>query len=219
LGDVAPVLVVTGTKREAAVLRGKGVDVIAIAGRSEALDHLQPPISALLSFGMAGALSSDLRIGDWVIGSGLCGELDGLCDSKWSAKLRLQLPNAIMGACFADGRLIGSSAEKQNFHQTTGALFADMESHAVAKAAKRLGVPFAILRCISDEASRDLPPMIAVAMRPDGRLALGSILASLIRKPSQLLELLQTLRGFSAGFSALRDGVSGLTCRLAFDLR
>jgi adenosylhomocysteine nucleosidase len=153
------------------------------------------------------------------LGSGVHGAIEQPCDALWSAALRSQLPNAITGACYADGRLIGNSSEKHRLYQTTGALFADMESHIVARAANRLGVPFAVLRCISDEAARDLPQMITVAMRPDGSLALGSIVASLINTPSQLLKLPQILSGFSSGFSALRQGASGLSGRIAFDLR
>jgi hypothetical protein len=94
-----------------------------------------------------------------------------------------------------------------------------MESHMVAEAAARIGVPFAIVRCISDEAAHSLPPVISVAMRPDGSLALGSIAASLARNPGQLLELPQTMRAFNTAYSALRLGAQSLTGRLAFDLR
>jgi adenosylhomocysteine nucleosidase len=94
-----------------------------------------------------------------------------------------------------------------------------MESHLVAQTAARIGVPFAILRCISDEATHSLPPVISVAMRSDGSLAPGSIAASLARNPGQLLELPQTLRAFNQAYTVLRLGAQSLTGRLAFDLR
>jgi adenosylhomocysteine nucleosidase len=216
LGDV---VAVTGTQREASVLRGLGVTALAIGGRAEALDHLSLPVSGIISFGMAGALSPDLRVGDWVIGGSLCGAVEAVCDPAWVAVLARQLPAARIGACYADGRLIGNSAEKQRLHQFTGAIIADMESHIVARTAARLGVPFAILRCISDEAARSLPPLIEVAMRPDGGLAMGRIAASLVRQPGQLLELSRTLRAFNAGFSAMKRSAASLLGRLAFDLR
>ena len=215
------VLAVTGTRREAAVLSGSGVESIAIGGSRAALEaHLVAqgaPLAALISFGMAGALSPDLRVGDWVIGERVCGGFEAECDTEWVAALVRQLPGARLGSCYADGRLIGDSEEKQRIYQSSGALAADMESHLVAETALRIGVPFAVLRCISDEAAHSLPQVIAVAMRPDGSLALGSIATSLARSPGQLLELPETMRAFNAAYAALRRGTARLTGRLAFD--
>jgi adenosylhomocysteine nucleosidase len=223
LGDVKRVVAVTGTKREAAVLRGSGVEAIAIGGSSPALEGFMASegasLAALISFGMAGALSPELRIGDWVIGEGVCGAVDADCEPKWREELARAMPNARLGICYADGHLIGDSTQKQSLHQKFGAIVADMESHLVAEVAGQLGVPFAILRCISDEAAHSLPPVIALAMRPDGSLALGSIAASLACNPAQLLELPQTIRAFNAAYSALRHGADMLTGRLAFDSR
>ena len=76
----------------------------------------------------------------------------------------------------------------------------------------RLGIPFAILRCISDEAGADLPPAIAVAMHPDGRLALGAILKSILTNPAQLPELMRSTARFGRAFASLEAGA-----RLAFN--
>jgi hypothetical protein len=116
------------------------------------------------------------------------------------------LPGARSGPCYADGRLIGDSSEKQSLYRSHGALVADMESHLVARAAARLGIPFAILRCISDEAGADLPPAIAVAMHPDGSLALGAILKSILTNPGQLPTLMRSIAGFSRAFASLQAG-------------
>jgi hopanoid-associated phosphorylase len=207
---VRRVLAVTGTRREASVLRHAGVVAVAIGGSGAALDAALAAqggaIDGIISFGMGGALGPDLKLGDWVIGTGLCGAVSALCDAEWAAALARQLPGARSGPCYADGRLIGDSNEKQALYRKYGALVADMESHLVGQAAARLGIPFAILRCISDEAAADLPPAIAVAMRPDGRLALGAIFKSILTNPLQLPALMGSTTRFNRAFAALEAG-------------
>ena len=148
MGDVKSVLAVTGTRREASVLRHAGVTAIAIGGSGAALDAAMAArggvIDGIISFGMGGALGPDLKLGDWVIGTGLCGAVNALCDTNWAADLSRQLPGARTGLSYADGRLIGDSAEKETLYRKYGALVADMESHLVAQAAAKLGIPFAL---------------------------------------------------------------------------
>ena len=172
----------------------------------------------IISFGMAGALNPSLKLGDWVIGERLSGSFAAVCDPRWAAALAKCLPGARLGACHADGRLIADPAEKRALGEG-GALAADMESHIAARAAAEAGLPFAIVRCISDEAGHALPPAIAVAMRPDGGLALGAILKSIIRNPSQVPDLLRTSGNFKHAYAALRQGAQQIGPRLAFDLR
>ena len=247
------VLAVTGTRREASVLRGLGVEAIAIGGSEAALDgalvELGASLAAIVSFGMGGALDPDLRLGHWVIGTrvltspspsgeglgwGLSGSGDDalnrqtpppipplkgrgfpfVCDQTLTACLMRRIPTARSGPIYADGRLIGESLEKQSLFRQNGALVADMESHLVAMAAARIGIPFAVLRCISDESGADLPKAIAVAMRPDGGLALGAILKSIARNPAQVPELLHSTVRFGRAFKFLEAGA-----KLAFSQR
>ena len=127
-----------------------------------------------------------------------------------------KLPAAKLGPIYADGRLIADPAEKSALYQQTGAMAADMESHLVAGAAARLGVPFAVLRCISDEADSALPPAIAVAMKPDGGLALGAIIKSILRKPLQMPDLLTALAGFNRASRLCNQESRAVGPRLAY---
>ena len=219
MGDVGRVVAVTGTRREAAVLGSSGVDCLAIGGSIQALEGQLAGAIGIVSFGMAGALSPQLQIGDWVIGERVIGAFAGQCDARWSAGLARAMPQARSGAIYADGRLIGDPSEKSTLFRGNGALAADMESHLVAKAAARAGLPFAVLRCISDEATDALPPAIAVAMRPDGSLALGAILSSILRNPRQLPRIFETLGHFNRAYGSLRQSAATIPGRLAFDFR
>ena len=205
------------------MLRGLGVTVMAggsdPARLERQLAEAASGAAGLVSFGMAGALAPSLGLGDWVIGTTLAGDREADCDAAWVGSLASRLPGAALGRCYADGRLIADVAERRAIAHSTGALCADMESHIVAKVAAEAGVNFVILRCISDLADAALPPAIAVAMRPDGGLALGALLGSLVARPGQLPALLRTAAGFNRAFSALRDGARAAGPRLAFDRR
>ena len=223
MGDVRPVLVVTGTRREGAVLGGRtGIKIIAGGGDAtflaRELARERKGAAGIISFGMGGALDPALRIGDWVIGVGLVnGEKS--CDLRWLTGLAASLPAARIGTIYADGRLIADPADKASLHRHTGALAADMESHIAVRAAAEAGVPFAILRCISDKASAALPPAIAVAMTPGGGLAIGAVLRSIVSQPSQLPDIVVSLSGFRRAYAALSVGARAVGPRLAFDRR
>jgi adenosylhomocysteine nucleosidase len=214
MGDVGRILAVTGTRREASVLRGLGVDVLAIGGSAGALEGTMDGVAGIISFGMAGALDPALQLGDWVIGTGLAEGAN--CDVSWATALASHLPKAKLGHIYADGRLIADPSEKHGLFESTGALATDMESHLVAAAATRAGVPFAILRCISDEASSALPPAIEVAMKPDGGLALSAILGSILRNPLQIPDLVRTSLCFNRAYLDMQAGVQALGPHLCF---
>lgn len=210
------VVAVVGLKREAAVLRG--LDVVAVAGGGDPerlareLKAVAKAADGIISFGMAGALDPALRIGDWVIGERVG---DITCDPRWVAALAQRLPEARVGPVHAHDGLVAQAADKRNLNRESGSLAADMESHVAARVARVAGVPFAVLRCISDEASASLPPAIAVAMKPGGRLALGAVLASIARRPAQLPHLGHTLAGFNRAYRLLKAGAQAAGPRLA----
>jgi len=204
------------------VLGGSGIKVIPGGGNSERLGgtlaKLATGADGIISFGMAGALDPSLAIGDWVIGERLTGSFDAECDERWAAALAQSIPTARLGPIHADGRLIADPAEKYALAMTR-ALAADMESHIAARAAAQAGLPFAVLRCISDTAGHALPPAIGVAMRADGGLALGAIIKSIIKYPAQIPDLMRTFSGFNRAYAALGRGAQATGPRLAFDLR
>ncbi|WEJ99566.1 MAG: phosphorylase [Candidatus Sphingomonas phytovorans] len=255
------ILVATGLHKEAAILGGPGVTVIAGGGDGarleQELEAAAPGARAILSCGLAGALDRALKAGDLVIGSLSLGEREGAHAEGMervratgktdpddrphpSAASRLPPPspngrgNAALfdaltthligshvGTIVGSDTIIASVAEKHTLHTTTNALAVDMESHIAARVAARHGLPFAIVRAISDTADHALPPAALVGMRPDGSMALGAVLASLARNPRQLPALIRTGRDAGRAFSALRrvrDVLAGLGIRLADDL-
>jgi hypothetical protein len=98
---------------------------------------------------------------------------------------------------------VASVAAKSALYAATRAAAVDMESAAVARAAARHGLPFAILRAIADPAQRPLPPAALVAMRADGGVDLAAVLGALARSPGQLPALVRLGLDSRRAFSSL----------------
>lgn len=218
-----PVIAVTGTLREAAVLNKH--DVVVMAGgndperlREELMVRAQSA-SALISYGMAGAIDHTLKLGTMVIGKRLTGTFHAKCDERWVEVLRQLLPGARVGTIHADGHLLTDSHDKAERAWASAAVAADMESHIVAEVAAHMNLPFIVLRCISDIAEVELPPAVNVMMGPDGDLALGAVFNSIRQNPGQLGALTKTLVGFSKAYRALIKGSKQAGPQLGFDLR
>lgn len=215
-----PILVATGFTREVKTIAGPGIHAVAGGGSAElletALEALAPGAAGIASYGLCGALHDDLRIGDWVVGTRLAGAVDMPCDPAWARALAARLPGARLGGFFADGRMIDTVAEKRALGVAHDALAVDMESHVAARVAARHGLPFAIVRIVSDEAGHLLPHAITVCMRLDGSLHIAEMLKSLAADPGQIGDVAKTMTQFARGFRGLKAGAKLLGERVAF---
>lgn len=216
-----PVLVATGFTREARTIVDPGVVALCGGGVAANLERALTAACAggaagIVSFGLTGGLAEGLRIGDWVIGDRITGAVDLATDPAWTAALHARLPGARIGAFFADGRMIDTVAEKRRLGRDHAALAVDMESHIAAKVARAHGLPFAIVRIVSDEVGHLLPHAITVSMRPDGGVHAAAMLKSLAANPRQTGDVAKTMASFAAGFRGLKAGVRLLGPRMAF---
>ncbi|QOL48187.1 phosphorylase family protein [Massilia litorea] len=194
----APVLVVCGLAFETAIAAGPGVIAVCGPGPARvaaAIDALAGGTDAgwagILSFGCAGALDPALRAGDCVMASSVTSAAGTFAvDPAWTRSLQERLPRAHCGALAGLDAPLISRAAKAQLWQASGALAVDMESHAAALAARRLGLPFAAMRIVLDPASRSLPPCALTAMRKDGTTDPAALLRALALAPGQLAPLL-----------------------------
>lgn len=193
------ILAVCGLKREARILEKTQVRV-AIGGPFEvALD-----VTAIISIGIAGALSPELQASDAVVAERVVTATEAFeTDAKWTARLAAALPQARIGAILGRDAIADSAEVKALLHESSRADAVDMESHLAARAARERGLPFAALRVISDAADRALPPAALVAMNPDGSVALARVLASVLARPGQIPALIRTGRESNRAFAAL----------------
>ncbi len=220
MGDLKPVLVATGFNREVQTLPKEGIVAVAGGGDAAALERnlsaVAPTVSGIVSYGLTGALHDDLKIGDWIVGSRICGGTDLECDRGWVEALASRLPRARIGGFFADGRMIDTVAEKRDLGRCHSALAVDMESHVAARVAQTHGLPFAIVRIVSDEAGHLLPHAITVCMKPDGSLDTPAMLKSLAANPLQIADVTKTMANFAKGFRGLKQGAARIGPRMAF---
>jgi|SRR5579883_3457544 len=202
------IIAVTGLAKEAKIV---GVaDVVAVAGGGDSdglakkLEALHGDIQGVISIGLAGALSPHLKVGDVVIADRVLTGLEGWdCQEAWRVRLLSRLPGAHQGQIFGSDVIIENAETKSGLYDTTGALAVDMESQIAARFAENRKLPLAALRVISDDATHILPPAALVAMKPDGGIALGRVLGSLLRKPSQVPALLRTARASNKALAEL----------------
>lgn len=208
------VLAVTGLAREAKIV---GVaDVVAVAGGGDAkvlaakLDALHGDITGVISIGLGGALSPHLKEGDVVIADQVfhdgrlgSGSETWRCDNGWRVRLAARLPHAHQGPLAGSDSIVPDAETKAALYLKNGALAVDMESHVAARFAAARGLPLAALRVISDGARHALPPAALVAMKPDGGIAIGRVLGSLLRHPLQVPALIRTARTSNRAFAEL----------------
>jgi len=202
------ILAVTGLAKEAKLVGIAGV--VAVAGGGDAdglmakLNGLHGDLRGVISIGLAGALSPLLKVGDVVIADQVLTGLEKWdCHEGWRVRLTSRLPFAHQGQLFGSDVIIENAETKSGLHTTTGALAVDMESQVAARFAAHRNLPLAGLRVISDDASHVLPPAALVAMKPDGGIALGRVLGSLLKKPGQVPALIRTARASNKAFAEL----------------
>jgi hopanoid-associated phosphorylase len=202
------ILAVTGLTREAEIAGTGGV--VAVAGGGDAvglvrkLDALHGDITGVISIGLGGALSPLLKVGDVVIADQIYfGGEKWKCDNLWRVALAAKLPGAHQGPLIGSNTILENAQAKAALYDATGALAVDMESQVAARFAAARGLTLAGLRIISDDASHVLPPAALVAMTPDGGIALGRVLWSVVKNPLQIPALIRTGRASSKAFAEL----------------
>jgi adenosylhomocysteine nucleosidase len=221
--------VLTGLAAEARLLERAltGSDVIVARtgavperARGAAESLVAAGAGALLSFGLAGGLDPRLRAGDLVLADRVV-----LPDGRsipttpaWheAAWLRIGAGNrTLTGAVAGSPTLLTSVADKRRIHQETGALAADMESHALAAVAANAGLPFLVLRAISDPVTCDLPSVARIPLHPDGRVRIAAALRHLCANPREWPHVQRLGRDTRAGLHGLRRVVRAAALVLA----
>jgi hopanoid-associated phosphorylase len=207
------VLVVTGLNKEARIAAGPGITAIAGGGSPSGLrrrlDGTDPAsLGAVVSFGIAGALDPTLRVGDLVLATAVLGSggphsASAPIREAWIRRLgAANIAHREGALAGVDAPLMGA-ADKTALRALTGAGAVDMESHIAAAFAARHGLPFAVLRVISDAAGHSLPHAAGAAMRPDGSVDVLGVLKSLAGDPSQIPALVATARDAAVAFRQL----------------
>ena len=150
-------------------------------------------VTHLVNTGVAGSLCAQLDIGDFVISRDAmyhdftCAPLgyavgqvpglevlrfpadEALMDSAYAAAEQVNPGHARIGSVASGDQFVAEKAQKAQIIADTGALCTEMEGAAIAHAAWRNGVPFVVIRAISDKADdsaeMDYPTFEAIAAK------------------------------------------------------
>lgn len=158
--------------------------------RAAAAAAAAPPAGAFLACGCAGALvdwlvAGDLVAAESVIALGADGRPDerlpgvGAGLAAWAAGRGFRVH---AGALVASPVVLGTAAAKAALG-ATGALAVEMESGALAAAARARGVPFAALRAVLDAAGEALPAGADVIDEATGEVRAARVLAAIALRP------------------------------------
>lgn len=150
-------------------------------------------VTHIVNTGIAGSLNKDLDIGDFVISRDAiyhdftCGALnpayvvgqipgfpvrnfpadEQLVELAFAAADSLLPGHAKIGTVASGDQFVGQKAQKEKIIADTGALCTEMEGAAIAHTAWRNGVPYVVIRAISDKADdsaeMDYPTFEAMA--------------------------------------------------------
>ncbi|MFN0053465.1 MAG: 5'-methylthioadenosine nucleosidase [Planctomycetales bacterium] len=174
-----------GEMRIAGVQCGMGAQS-ARQGTQALIDGHTP--TWIVSAGFSGALHSDLRVGDIVVGESLVDE------TGKELQISLKMPpdqgrGLYVGRLLMTDRLIRTVAEKKLLGERHQALAVDMESLAVAETCRAAKVRCVVVRAISDDVSADLPAEILTLVGDTGSVRLGAALGAIWKRPGSVKDM------------------------------
>lgn len=153
--------------------------------------------AALLGLGVAGALSRDLAFGD-LLAARSVRDAAGDGPSPDEKLLARALSAGARGGAFVTvERPVVTWEEKHTLASTVDGAspaVADMESASWARAAAAHGVPYVIVRAISDSSDEELPSYLADSVGEDGGIRRSTVVGYALARPSTIAALLR-MRG------------------------
>jgi len=169
--------------------------------------------SGILSFGVAGALDPSLKAGDLVVASEVLAKDERIpTHAQWTAEVEERLAQGVPGGV-RHAPVLGSDVplstalDKAHAFRLTGCAIVDMESQVAARVARTLGLPFAVLRAVADEADTGVPRAAIAGMRADGSTDVRAVLAALATDPRQTGALIRLARASGKARASLLRSV------------
>lgn len=188
-----------------------GMGLAAAAESARALLHAGA--AALVSWGMAGGLDPDLTPGTIFLPTEVLSPTGAVLASAspWRERVAAALAargaprekRVVTGKLLTSATAIGSRAEKARLFRETGAAAVDMESLAVAEAARAQQKPFLAVRVIVDGATDSLPRAVTAAANDQGYLHVWRLVGALARVPAELGPLIRLARRYRAASRSL----------------
>ncbi|HEY4187047.1 MAG TPA: hypothetical protein VGP07_18370 [Polyangia bacterium] len=174
------------------------------------------PAARLLVLGLAGGLSRDLRAGELVIAERIVSEAASGADTLHAERTlidaALRAITARPAVVVTANRIADSVAEKQRLLRLAAAPSAvvDLESAGYARAAVRAGIPWIVLRAVSDTADEALPALLNRSRDEGGAVRRGRVVRGLLGELGALPVLLSLRRRLRPCAEALARAAEAL---------
>ena len=178
---------------------GMGPRRAALASRT----LLENGATALLSWGSAGGLAPKLFPGNLILPKTVIASDQSLyhVETSWHQRLCNRLKGYVdfhTEPLVESATIVCTPAEKAVLFHRTGAIGVDMESAAVATAAKEARVPFMVVRAIADSTDTTIPKSSLIAIDEFGRLNCLKLIQGLAGHPGELFALVRIARNYRA---------------------
>lgn len=190
----------------------------AQAARTAAEGLHQYGVTALVSFGVSGALSPDLKPGDLILPDAIYAGTPLPVNIAWRDRLQNLLPAEITvrnGVLANSDVPLTSTKAKLDLAQATGACAVDMESAAIAAVAAAAGIPFIAVRVIIDPLQFSPPEALLGAVYPDGGVNPIRLTALILKRSVHLTTLMQMGVGMRAARKTLSKVIQSAGTGLA----
>jgi len=179
------------------LLSGVGASRARLAART----LLEKGATALVSWGAAGGLLPGLSPGSLILPESIIAADQSAyyVDPVWHERLSSRLKGVVdvyKGPLAQSTVVVASCAEKALLLRRTGAIAVDMESASIAGIAKDAGLPFMVIRAITDLAEMALPRSALHSIDEFGRVRPLKLIQCLARNPMELLVLGRLIRNF-----------------------
>jgi adenosylhomocysteine nucleosidase len=200
----SPILIVAALDRELAPLASKNHPALAFLETGEGIINVERHLEAwlekckartVLSIGFAGALSQSLKAGDLVIAEEVR-NASVLPDAKLltaARRVSTDDPWIHFGVALTSNEILCTAQSKrvlaESLADEIGAV--DMESTAIARICGRRGLPFLIVRSITDLLDEDLPLDFNQYRNSDGRVDSKKVMKAALLRPGALRGLWQ----------------------------
>lgn len=191
--------------RGGALLAVGGMGGVAAAKAARSL--VEGGASALMSFGLAGALDPSLSAGSIVLPREVISAHGAryATTEAWREQLHRALAGqrpVAVGALLTRLQPIGRIADKARAFCETGAAAVDMESFGIAEVAADHRLPFVAVRVIVDTAADALPRAVVAASHGD-RLSILRLVGGLAAAPLDVVALIRLARRYRVAVRSL----------------
>lgn len=197
-------------------------------GIAALLGHVE--VKRLIALGVAGALSRDLTEGALVVGEQVMLEGGGpdtvLRADEVLVESATRATGARRGVVMTAERIADTAAEKQRLlglvearsanlpqqgnREGRASAVVDLESAGYIGAAVQAGIPWIVLRAVSDTADEELPALLNRSRDEGGAVRRGSVVRGLLGDPGLLPALLGLRRRVQMGAGVLSRAIAAL---------